>query len=106
MEQKIPYHLFKDYIELTRAKPKSDKEIAKYYKDMEVHSTAMQEVLWEDIEKLSKEDLALIPISWLYDWAHITANYDCQEKITELYNNYGIQKLSNNEFYKKHYLNK
>lgn len=106
MKQKIPYHLFKDYIELTRTKPKSSKQILKYYSDMEKHAEAMREVLWEDIKKLPKETLALIPIAWLYDWSHITANYEYQDKIAELYDKHNLPKLTNNEFYKKHYLTK
>lgn len=105
MEQKIPYHLFKEYIEHTRNHPTTTEETTKHYKDMEKHANSMREVLWEDITKLTKEDLERIPIAWLYDWAHITANYEYQEKITELYDNYEIPKLSNSAFYKKYYKN-
>ena len=103
MEQKIPYHLFKRYIEYTRQATSHLTNTSEYFKEMEIHANSIREVLWEDIEKLTKEDLARIPIAWLYDWSHITANYDCQEKITALYDNYEIPKLSNKAFYTKHY---
>ncbi len=93
----------KKYIEYTRQSTSHLTNTSEYFKEMEIHANSMREVLWEDIEKLTKEDLARIPIAWLYDWAHITANYDCQEKITALYDNYGILKLSNKAFYTKHY---
>jgi hemerythrin superfamily protein len=106
MDQKIPYHLFKDYIEMTRTKLKNNSEMAKYYKDLEKHTISMQNVLWEDIQKLSKEDLARIPISWLYDWTHVTANYHLQDQIAPLYEQHNLPKLSNQAFYNKYYNNK
>ena len=62
----------------------------------------MENVLWEDIEKLSKEALEKIPISWLYDWAHVTANYEYQEQIPQLYDKYDLPKLTNHQYYNKY----
>lgn len=47
----------------------------------------MQRVLWEDIIKLNKEDFERIPICWLYDWCHITANYEYQATISSFLKN-------------------
>lgn len=103
MEQIIPYNLFKDYIVMALEHLQNDDERIEYYKRLEKHILSMQRVLWEDIIKLNKEDLERIPICWLYDWCHITANYEYQATIKELYKNNNIPQLNNKQFFKKYY---
>lgn len=103
MPQMIPYELFEEYIQLTKSHPKNEKERIEHYKNLDKHFRSMEAILWEDIEKLSKEELERIPISWLYDWAHVTANYEYQEKIPSLYDKYGITKLTNYQYYNKYF---
>lgn len=106
MENKIPYELFEEYICLGKTHPKSQQEQVKYYNDLNKHFKSMENVLWEDIEKLGKEELERIPISWLYDWAHATANYEYQEQIAKLYDKYHLPKLSNNQFFNIYFRDK
>lgn len=102
MAQKIPYELFEEYIKLAGKHPKSEKERIEHYNNLDKHFRSMENVLWEDIEKLSKEALEKIPISWLYDWAHVTANYEYQEQIPQLYDKYDLPKLTNHQYYNKY----
>jgi hypothetical protein len=53
---------------------------------------------WEDIILIQKESLIHIPISWIYDWSHCTANYDKQELVKGLYLKYNIPILSIDDF--------
>ena len=45
---------------------------------------------WEDLILIPKESLIHIPISWMYDWIHCTANYDKQDLVKELYNKHNL----------------
>lgn len=48
----------------------------------------LRQVKWQDIKALTKQEFNKISLPLLYDWSHITANYDCQEEITKLSNKY------------------
>ncbi len=48
----------------------------------------LNQVKWQDIKALTKQEFNKISLPLLYDWSHITANCDCQEDITKLANKY------------------
>ena len=50
----------------------------------------IQKITWEDLTYIPKETLAHIPIAWIYDWTHCTANYDKAELVEKLYTDKGI----------------
>ena len=76
-----------------------------YYKDESLHRlddskdrinkntqwlNAMSGVTWEDLESLNPDEMIRIPICWVYDWTHVTANYDLQEEVEHLYKRYNL----------------
>ena len=101
MKENIPFDKFLEYVkedeELSylkmSTKEYSEKENAKFEE--------MKKVTWEDLENCSKEEMEKIPLGWLYDWTHVTVNYDKQDKVEELYSRYGLTPL-----YGRKYINR
>lgn len=54
------------------------------------YADKMNEVQWDDIVNLTPAELIKIPIDWLYDWCHITAHYELQNKIPRLYERFHL----------------
>ena len=67
-----------------------------YQQKAEEHFKLMTKVEWEDFENLSKEELDKVPIAWIYDWTHVTANYHLQEVVRSLYEKQGLTVLTQN----------
>ncbi len=58
----------------------------------------MESVSWKDIKCLTAFELARIPIVWLYDWCHVTANYALQYEVERLYKQYDLPILSKQQY--------
>ncbi len=59
---------------------------------------AMADVTWEDLESLKPDEMIKIPIAWIYDWTHVTANYILQDQVQSLYNRYHLPIYSIKEY--------
>ena len=103
MKENIPFDKFIQYLlEMDSPTfPKSHDDKIKQAKKENEKFAEMTKVTWEDFESCTKEEMEKIPLGWLYDWTHVTANYDKQDKVEELYSRYGLTPL-----YGKKYLSR
>lgn len=93
-------NLYKFYYKHKHIPMKNKRLINEYEKEL---STLMNKIKWEDIKKLSKEELEKIPMYWLFDWNSITNTFNDNTKIMELYHNYGIKEQSLSQCLKNNY---
>lgn len=93
MKDKIPFYKFYDYIK-NQLKPNlhpTHEEFVEYHKAMNEQFKLMEQVEWQDLENCTKDEMAIIPISWIYDWDHITGGADQDaEKIKNLYRKHNL----------------
>lgn len=95
MKDKIPFDKLYDYIkyQLVRNLNPTHDEFVEYHRIMNEHFALMQQVEWEDFENLTKDEMARIPISWIYDWTHVCggSQYQDKEKIENLYKKHNLE---------------
>ena len=88
---KLPTEVFVDFIKNNSKLCKDDEKLKEKVENNEEQFEIMRKIKWEDFETLSKEELARIPIGWIYDWAHICGGgYDYQEKIKALFEKHNL----------------
>ncbi|MBO7219187.1 MAG: macro domain-containing protein [Clostridia bacterium] len=63
----------------------------------------IQKITWEDLTYIPKETLTHIPIAWIQDWTHCTANYDKAELVEKLYTDKGIPVTDVRDFRRKYH---
>ena len=81
---------FIDFAEISLCSPTTEEEKVKKTTQLDKFYDDMWKITWKDLCFLSKESLVNIPISWIWDWAHCTANYEHQELAGNLYINKGL----------------
>lgn len=95
MKENIPFSEFYNFYQ-------EDKNDLEFSKDKINRQTrwlnAMNDVTWKDLENLSPDEMIKIPICWIFDWTHVTANYDLQEKVEQLYKRYKLPIYSLREY--------
>ena len=103
MKENIPFNKFLDYVKDTQRDNIFHTRIGRnlYHQEQNERFEEMQKITWEDFENCSKEEMEKIPLGWLYDWTHVTAEYDKQEKVNELYSRYGLMPLDGTKYIKK-----
>lgn len=95
MKENIPFSDFYEYY-------KNDKNNLEFSKEKITKRNewlnAMSGVTWEDLESLTPDEMIRIPICWVYDWTHVTGNYDSQENVEQLYKRYGLPIYTLNQY--------
>lgn len=74
----------KFYVKHRTSYDKTEEQMREYIKEQEKAFSLLTQLEWTDITMLSKKNLRLINPSVLYDWSHITANYDKQQELSTL----------------------
>jgi len=98
----IPFDEFCDYIRNNIDISLDNEEKMKEYHNWQYKKfEKMKKFTWEYFEKLSKEELERIPYAWLYDWMHVTSNFEFEGKIEELYTKHNLKILSPKEYLEK-----
>lgn len=97
MKENIPFSKFYDYYHENENLEFSKEKINRQTRWLE----AMNGVTWEDLKSLTPDEMIKIPICWVFDWTHVTANYDLQDEVEGLYKRYGLPIYSLKEYLAK-----
>lgn len=98
MKENIPFDEFYDYYKEDSVIPRSIEEQRLQVQKQDQWLERMKGVSWEDLANLSPEEMIQVPICWIYDWTHVTANYNLQEKVNWLYERYKLPILTLKEY--------